>query len=132
MQEQGIKCEPQTKQTFMKKFIVKDFFLQAMSQKVCGEQSSGGEKVKRPQCSTFPTAMSDFSSSKRSERGQGIQSKTQSKQTFFKEIYCQTFFPPSYTSKSVWGEREKASVLHIPYHHVCFHHPSKIRIENPR
>ena len=98
-----------------------------MSQKVCGEQISGREKVKRPHLSTFPTTM--FAFSRRSERGQGIQSKIQSNQSFLEEIYCQTFFPPSYASKSVWGEREKATVLHIPYQHVCFHHPNSSRIE---
>ena len=118
-----ISANPQIKQTFLKEFIFKDFFLQAMSQKVCRE------KVKRPYLSTFPTIMSAFSSNRRSERGQGIQSKTQSNQSFLEEIYCQTFFPPSYTSKSVWGEREKASVPHIPYQHVCFHHPNSSRIK---
>ena len=111
---------PQIKQMFQKELIFKDFFLQAMSQKVWGEQISGREKVKRPHLSTFPTTMTAFSSSRRSKRGQGIESKTKSKQTYFLRKSFSNIFPPSYTSKSVWGEREKASMLHISYHHVCF------------
>ena len=40
--EQGIKCKPQIKQTF----IVKDFLLQAMSQKVWGAELWWGESEK--------------------------------------------------------------------------------------
>ena len=100
-----------------------------MSQKVWGEQISGREKVKRPHLSTFPTTMTAFSSSRRSKRGQGIESKTKSKQTYFLRKSFSNIFPPSYTSKSVWGEREKASMLHISYHHVCFHHPSSNNVQ---
>ena len=48
---------------------------------------------------------------------------------FFWRNLLSNMFPPSYASKTVWGEREKASVLHISYHHVCFDHQSSSRIE---
>ena len=59
--------------------------------------------------------------SRRSDPRQQIESKTQGKTNFFlTNFITETFLPPTYASKGVWGEREKASVLHISYHHVCF------------
>ena len=107
--------KPQIKQTFFKEFHCQNIFSSKLCLKKCVRRK--GKGLGAPHSLT-PCLLSP---SKEQQDRVRNRVKTPDKTNFFlKNFITKTFFPPSYTSKSVRGEREKASVLHISYHHVCF------------